>query len=77
MKTSVHHTLDKEQAKLLKKLDAWLIDNMLTQGGEELVMKLRELINKIEEQGYYDTPTKELLNELRYQYMKDTKEESE
>jgi len=77
MKTSVHHTLDKEQAKLLKKLDAWLIDNMLTQGGEELVMKLRELITKIEKQGYYDTPTKELLNELRYQYMKDTKEESE
>ena len=77
MKTSVHHTLDKDQAKLLKKLDAWLMDNMLTQGGEELVMKLRELITKIEEQGYYDTPTKELLNELRYQYMKDTKEESE
>lgn len=76
MKTSVHHTLDKEQAKLLKKLDTWLIDNMFTQGGEELVMKLRELITKIEEQGYYDTPTKELLNELRYQYMKDTKEES-
>ena len=47
MKTSVHHTLDKEQANLLKKLDAWLMDNMLTQGGEELVMKLRELITKI------------------------------
>jgi len=77
MKTSVHHTLDKEQAKLLKKLDAWLIDNMLTQGGEQLVMKLRETITKIEEKGYYDTPEKELLNELRYQYMKDTKEESE
>jgi len=77
MKTSVHHTLDKEQAKLLKKLDAWLIDNMFTQGGEELVMKLRETITKIEENGYYDTPQKELLNELRYQYMKDTKEESE
>ena len=77
MKTSVHHTLDKEQAKLLKKLDTWLIDNMFTQGGEELVMKLREMITKIEEKGYYDTPTKELLNELRYQYMKDTKEESE
>jgi len=53
------------------------MDNMLTQGGEELVMKLRELITKIEEAGYYDTPTKELLNELRYQYMKDTKEESD
>jgi len=40
-------------------------------------MKLRETITKIEEKGYYDTPEKELLNELRYQYMKDTKEESE
>lgn len=77
MKTSVHHTLDKEQANLLKKLDAWLIDNMLSAGGEDLVMKLRELITEIEEKGYYDTPQKELLNELRYQYMKDTKEESE
>lgn len=76
MKTSVHHTLDKEQAKLLKKLDTWLIDNMFTQGGEELVMKLREMITKIEEKGYYDTAEKELLNELRYQYMKDSKEES-
>lgn len=76
MKTSVHHTLDKEQAKLLKKLDTWLIDNMFTQGGEDLVMKLREMITKIEEKGYYDTAEKELLNELRYQYMKDSKEES-
>jgi|TARA_B100001094_G_C18172456_1_gene795919 hypothetical protein len=76
VKTSVHHKLDIEQAKLLKKLDIWLIDNMLSAGGEDLVMKLRELITEIEEKGYYDTPQKELLNELRYQYMKDAKEES-
>jgi hypothetical protein len=49
---------------------------MLSAGGEDLVMKLRELITEIEEKGYYDTPQKELLNELRYQYMKDAKEES-
>ena len=72
-----HITLDKEQAKLLKRLDSWLIDNMLTVGGEDLVMKLRETITEIQEKGYYDTPQKELLNELRYQYMKDTNEESE
>lgn len=73
MKKSVHYPLDKEQAKLLKQLDVWLIDNMFTQGGEQLVMKLRETITKIEEKGYYDTAEKELLNELRYQYLEELK----
>jgi len=78
MKTSVHHTLDKQQAKFLKKLDVWLADNIYSDGsgGEEVVLKLREMITKIEENGYYDTLQKELLNELRHQYMKDSKEES-
>ena len=76
MKTSVHHKFAIEPANLLTELDIWLIDNMLSAGGEDLVMKLRELITEIEEKGYYDTPQKELLNELRYQYMKDAKEES-
>jgi len=69
MKTSVHH---------LKKLDVWLADNIYSDGsgGEEVVLKLREMITKIEENGYYDTLQKELLNELRHQYMKDSKEES-
>jgi len=73
MKTSPHYTLDIEKAKVLKELDAWLIDNMFTQGGEQLVMKLRETITKIEEKGYYDTAEKELLNELRYQYLEELK----
>jgi hypothetical protein len=73
MKKSVHYSLDIKQAKLLKELDAWLIDNMFTQGGEQLVMKLRETITKIEEKGYYDTAEKELLNELRYQYLEELK----
>lgn len=73
MKKSVHYPLDKEQAKLLKQLDVWLMDNMFTQGGEQLVMKLRETITKIEEKGYYDTAEKELLNELRYQYLEELK----
>ena len=77
MKTNPHYTLDIEQAKLLKTLDEWLIDNMFTQGGEQLVMKLRETITKIEEKGYYDTAEKELLNELRYQYLEDLKSKSE
>ena len=73
MKKSPHYTLDIEKVKLLKELDAWLIDNMFTQGGEQLVMKLRETITKIEEKGYYDTAEKELLNELRYQYLEELK----
>jgi len=77
MKKSVHYPLDKEQSKLLKQLDVWLIDNMFTQGGEQLVMQLRERITKIEEKGYYDTGEKELLNELRYQYLEDLKSKSE
>ena len=78
MKTSVHHILDKQQAKFLKKLDVWLADNIYSDGsgGEEVVLKLREMITKIEENGYYDTLQKELLNELRHQYMKDSNEES-
>jgi len=79
MKKSVHYSLDKEQAKLLKQLDVWLMDNMLTQGSEaeNMVMQLRERITKIEEKGYYDTGEKELLNELRYQYLEDLKSKSE
>lgn len=79
MKKSVHYSLDKEQSKLLKQLDVWLMDNMLTQGGEaeNMLMVLRERITKIEERGYYDTGEKELLNELRYQYLEDLKSKSE
>jgi len=79
MKKSVHYPLDKEQSKLLKDIDVWLSNNMLTQGSEaeNMVMQLRERITKIEEKGYYDTGEKELLNELRYQYLEDLKSKSE
>jgi hypothetical protein len=79
MKKSVHYPLDKEQSKLLKDIDVWLTNNMLTQGSEaeNMLMQLRERITKIEEKGYYDTGEKELLNELRYQYLEDLKSKSE
>jgi len=79
MKKSVHYPLDKEQSKLLKDIDVWLSNNMLTQGSEaeNMVMQLRERITKIEEKGYYDTGEKELLNELRYQYLEYLKSKSE
>jgi len=70
--TSTSFTLDKIQAELLKSLDVWLIDNMHTAkglGGEDLIMELRTTISKIEEKGYYNSAEKELLNELRSQYV--------
>ena len=70
--TSTSVTLDKDQAELLKSLDVWLIDNMHTAkglGGEDLIMELRTTISKIEEKGYYNSAEKELLNELRSQYV--------
>lgn len=74
MKTHVHFPLEKEQAKSLKIIDKWLVDNMFSNGlgGEDLVMKLRETITKIEEKGYYNQVEKELLNELRYQFVNET-----
>ena len=67
-----NYKLEKDQQKSLKLLDKWLIDNMHTNsgmGGEELVMEVRETITKIEERGYYTDLERELLNEIRSQYM--------
>ena len=70
-----NYKLEKDQQKSLKLLDKWLkwlIDNMHTNsgmGGEELVMEVRETITKIEERGYYTDVERELLNEIRSQYM--------
>ena len=61
-----NHALGSEEHKSLKILDKWLIDNMYNTGalgGEDLVMKLRETITKIEERGYYTDLERELLNE--------------
>ena len=66
-----NHALGSEEHKSLKVLDKWLIDNMYNTGalgGEDLVMKLRETITKIEERGYYTDLERELLNEIRSQY---------
>ena len=66
------YKMNKDQAKLLNGLDVWLIDNMHTNkglGGEDLIMELKETISKIKEKGYYNSAEKELLNELRSQYV--------
>ena len=67
----ISYDLNTKSLKLLNKLDKWLIDNMYNTGalgGEDLVMKLRETITKIEERGYYTDLERELLNEIRSQY---------
>lgn len=80
MKRSIHYTLDNKQSRLLKDIDSWLLENIrnsISSDGEDMLMTLRERITKIEEKGYYDTGEKELLNELRYQYLEDLKSKSE
>jgi hypothetical protein len=67
-----NYKLEHNQQKSLKLLDKWLIDNMHKSsvlGGEKLVMEVRETITKIEERGYYTDLERELLNEIRSQYM--------
>tara|TARA_B100001939_G_C16477520_1_gene419912 strand:+ start:164 stop:388 length:225 start_codon:yes stop_codon:yes gene_type:complete len=53
--------VDKEQLKNLKKMDSWLQDNMYKYG-EELTTKVRDLITKIEEKGYYYESEADVLN---------------
>jgi hypothetical protein len=53
--------VDKEQLKNLKKMDSWLHDNMYKYG-EELTTKVRDLITKIEEKGYYYESEADVLN---------------
>jgi len=59
--------VDKEQLKHLKKLDTWLKDNMY-EFGEDVVSKVRELITKIEQKGYYYESEAELLNMFANEY---------
>ena len=53
--------VDKEQLKNLKKMDSWIQDNMYKYG-EELTTKVRDLITKIEEKGYYYESEADVLN---------------
>jgi len=59
--------VDKEQLTNLKKMDSWLTDNMY-ELGEEVVMQVRELISKIEKQGYYYESEAEVLNMIAEEY---------
>jgi len=64
--------VDEELAKALMKIDKWLFLNQpydLT----NTVEASREIITKIQERGYYSEYERELLNELREQYLNDIK----
>lgn len=64
----------KQQLKLLKEFDKWLA-NEPWQSDIELktAYQVRELITKIEKQGYYYEDEAELLNLMRDEYIKHKK----
>jgi len=64
----------KQQLKLLKEMDNWLA-NEPWQSEVELntALQVRELITKIEKQGYYYEGEADLLNLMREEYIKHKK----
>ena len=59
--------VDKEQLKNLKKMDNFVKDNMV-RFGEDVSEKLRELITKILEKGYYYEAEADVLNMIGNEY---------
>lgn len=66
----------KPQLKLLKEMDRWLA-NEPWQSEVELrtAMEVRELITKIEKQGYYYEGEADLLNLMREEYIQHKKKQ--
>ena len=64
----------KQQLKFLKEMDNWLSAQPWEKQIEiEVVMQVRELITKIEKQGYYYEGEADLLNVMREEYIKHKK----
>ena len=59
--------VDKAQIKNLKKMDDFVKDNMV-RFGEDVSEKLRELITKILEKGYYYEAEADVLNMVGNEY---------
>jgi hypothetical protein len=59
--------VDKAQIKNLKKMDDFVKDNMV-RFGEEVSQKIRELITKILEKGYYYEAEADVLNMVGNEY---------
>lgn len=60
--------LTKAHSKFLFDLDEWLRDEQM-EDWTRTVETVREMITKIETDGYYDEIQAEILNELRSQYI--------
>ena len=66
--------VNKQQLKFLKEMDEWLSKEPWQKQIEvEVAMQVRELISKIEKQGYYYEGEAELLNVMREEYIKHKK----
>lgn len=63
--------LNKDTIILLSKIDKWLRDDYTNGHNNEVVLKTREVISKIIKRGYYNEQERDLLNELRSQYISD------
>lgn len=63
--------LNKDTIILLSKIDKWLRDDYTNGHNNEVVLKTREVISKIMKRGYYNEQERDLLNELRSQYISD------
>lgn len=64
----------KPQLKLLKEMDKWLSNEPWQSEVElKIAMEVRELITKIEKQGYYYEGEADLLNLMREEYIKHKK----
>ena len=66
--------VNKQQLKFLQEMDEWLSKEPWQKEIEvEVAMQVRELISKIEKQGYYYEGEAELLNVMREEYIKHKK----
>ena len=64
----------KQQLKLLKEMDTWLATEPWQSEVElNTALQVRELITKIEKQGYYYEGEADLLNLMREEYIKHKK----
>ena len=66
--------VDAQQLKFLKEMDKWLsTTNFSNEEEYKISIEVRTLITKIEEKGYYYESEAEILNIMRYEYIKHTK----
>lgn len=65
--------LNRDTIILITKLDRWLKDEYTNGHNDDVVLKTREFLSKVVDRGYYNQNERELLNELRSQWIKHEK----